>query len=363
MAGLSSAHVRGRDGVVSVPGVVEERGARGLRCPGLAMEASAVREHRRRGIRGYENGGKKRNGIVHGGLGNGKGNQGQREEHPGTQETSSPGSGDERDGKELSVLQEELRVKEGEIHQLERENETLRMSESSQREERDSELQGLLREERVSRIKLEEEKRRLEKEVQELKSVSEPSPHKELDLHSLGSPEVNLISKDGGEPLEWREQHRRLLLEVAQLKEQLRTVQQKWEQEQKEGKDLLAGKASNERPAVWGNKGTVLSSWEAEHSAARAAPTCAACEVHQDEIQSLKEIMALDVQALKQHQKKIEKLQDKNKKHLEILKLKEEEIERLQNKVDAIQKVRKDEFALLQRQIQKCNVLMKKLST
>ena len=327
------------------------------------MEASAVRERRRRGAHAHENGVKKRNGIVHGGLNNGKQNAERWDEHPRTETTSPPGSEEETGGEAMSVLQEELRVKEREIRRLEKENENLKVSEHSQGKKRDAELQSLLREERVYRIKLEEEKRRLERELQETRTVTQPRVHQELDLHSLGSPDVKAVGGDVGEPLEWRDQHRRLLLEIAQLKEQLRTFQPMVGPEAENGKGLVASKLSQEGLGTKDKIGTLRASWEVEHCAPPPTVNCTACEIHQDEIQSLKEIMALDVQALKQHQRKIGKLQERNRKHLELLKLKEEEMQRLQNKVDAIQKVRKEEFALLERQIQKCSALMERLST
>lgn len=326
------------------------------------MEASAVRERRRRGAHAHENGVRKRNGIVHGGLGNGKQNTEQWDEHPRAETTSPPGSEDETGGEAMSVLQEELRMKEEDIRRLEKENENLKVSENSQWQKRDTELQSMLREERVSRIKLEEEKRRLESELQEARTVSQPHAHQELDLHSLGSPDVKVGCNVIGEPLEWRDQHRRLLLEIAQLKEQLRTLQPKVGPEDENDKDLVASKLSQEGSETKDKMGILRASWEKEHCAPPPTANCTACEVHQDEIQSLKEIMALDVQALKQHQKKIEKLQERNRKHLELLKLKEEEIQRLQNKVNAIQKVRKEELGLLERQIQKCSALMERLS-
>lgn len=94
---------------------------------------------------------------------------------------------------------------------------------------------------------------------------------------------------------------------------------------------------------------------------APANPSCPSCRSFQEEITSLKEIMAMDVRALKQHQQKIEKLQQKNKVHVEKLKSQQEEIECLQERMKAIQEARQNDFSQLQQQIETCNALMKRL--
>lgn len=94
---------------------------------------------------------------------------------------------------------------------------------------------------------------------------------------------------------------------------------------------------------------------------APANPPCPSCRTFQEEIASLKEIMAMDVRALKQHQQKIEKLQEKNKAHMEKLHSQQQEIESLQERMKAIQEARQNDFSQLQRQIETCNALMKRL--